>query len=96
MRTERLPGGQTPDGFGDFSPDLAVEIISPGDRLTDVEEKVQLYIGHGTQLVWVVNPKLQRATVYRPDGSARVLQGQDSLDGEDVLPGFACPLADIV
>ena len=96
VRTERLPGGITPDGFGDFSPDLAVEVISPGDRLTEIEEKVQLYLSHGTHLVWVINPKLQRATVYRPDGSARVLQAQDSLDGENVLPGFACPLADIV
>ncbi len=92
----RLPNGQAPDGFGEFAPDLAVEIISPNDRLTEIEAKVQLYLSHGARLVWVINPKLQRATVYRPDGSARVLQAGDSLDGEDVLPGFACALAEIL
>ena len=96
VRTERLPGGQAPDGFGEFAPDLAVEIVSPGDGLTEIEQKVQLYLNHGTKLVWVINPKLVRATIYRPDGSARVLQAQDSLDGEDVLPGFMCRLADVL
>lgn len=96
VRTDRLPGGRAPDGFGEFAPDLAVEIISPGDGLTEIEQKVQLYLDHGTQRVWVVNPKLERATLYRPDGSARVLQAADALDGEDVLPGFTCRLADLM
>jgi Uma2 family endonuclease len=96
VRTERLPGGRAPDGFGEFAPDLAVEIISPGDGLTEVEQKVQLYLSHGTKLVWVINPMLVRATIYRPDGSARVLQAQDSLEGEDVLPGFICRLTDVL
>ncbi len=96
VRAEQLPGGVAPEGFGEFAPDLAVEIISPGDNITDIERKVQLYLSHGARLVWVINPRLARATVYRPDGSARVLQAQDALDGETVLPGFTCRLADLL
>jgi len=96
VRAERLPGGVAPEGFGEFAPDLAVEIISPGDNITDIERKVQLYLSHGAGLVWVINPRLARATIYRPDGSARVLQAQDALDGETVLPGFTCRLTDLL
>jgi len=96
VSTERLPGGKSPKGYADFAPDLAVEIISPNDRLTDIEEKVQLYLSHGTRRVWVINPNLRSATIYHPDRTARLLRADDALDGEDVLPGFTCRLADIV
>jgi len=96
VRLDRLPGGQDPEGYADFAPDLAVEIVSPNDRLTEIEEKVQLYLRHGTRLVWVINPRLRSATVYHPDGAARLLRADDALNGEDVLPGFTCPLAGIM
>jgi len=53
---------------------------------------VQDWLSHGAQLVWVVEPKTRTVTVYRPDGTANVLQAMDILDGEDVLPGFQFPL----
>jgi len=96
VRLERLPGGQDPEGYADFAPDLAVEVVSPNDRQIDIEEKVHLYLQHGTRLVWVVHPRLRSATVYHPDGTARILYAGDLLGGEDVLPGFACRLADLV
>ncbi|BCX03565.1 MAG: hypothetical protein KatS3mg053_1503 [Candidatus Roseilinea sp.] len=96
VRTERLPGGESPEGFGQFAPDLAVEIISPSDSMTTIEDKVELYLKHGAQLVWVINPKLRRATIYRADGSVSVVRGDGMLSGEAVLPGFACALADIL
>jgi Uma2 family endonuclease len=96
VRTEQLPGGRSPIGFGEFAPDLAVEIVSPGDQALDIEDKVQLYLQHGTRRVWVINPRRRIATVYAPDGTARVLQSDQLLDGEDVLPGFTCPLSDIL
>jgi Uma2 family endonuclease len=95
VRAERLPGGKAPEGFAMFAPDLAVEIVSPGDQIMDIEHKVQLYLSNGTQLVWVLNPRLKRTTVYRPDGAARVLQARDALDGEGVLPGFRCLLGEV-
>jgi Uma2 family endonuclease len=96
VRTENLPDGKSPVGFGQLAPDLAVEIVSPSDNLNDVEEKVDLYLQNGTQLVWVINPKLGRATVYRADGSINLVRSDGNLSGEGVLPGFACPLVAIL
>lgn len=75
------------------APDLAVEVVSPNDRADEVQDKVQDWLSHGTQLVWVVEPKTRTVTVYRPDGTANVLQADGTLDGEDVLPGFRFPLS---
>jgi Uma2 family endonuclease len=96
VRTEQLPAGRSPKGYGNFAPDLAVEIISPTDRLSDVAEKVELYFAHGTRLVWALDPVRRRATVYHPDDTARLLRPDEALDGEDVLPGFTCRLSDIL
>lgn len=70
------------------APDLAVEVVSPGDRAADVQDKVQDWLNHGTKLVWVVEPKTQTVTVFRIDGSAAVKKIDDVLDGEDLIPGF--------
>ncbi len=95
VRAERLPGGQVPETFGQFAPDLAVEIISPHDSPALTEAKVRLYLEHGAQLVWVINPRLKQALVYRADGSMSVIESDGALDGEAVLPGFACRLTDL-
>ena len=92
VRTERLPGGEVPETFGQFAPDLAVEIISPHDSPALTEAKVQLYLEHGAQLVWVINPRLKQALVHRADGSVGVVESDSALDGEAVLPGFICRL----
>ncbi len=92
VRAERLPGGQVPEAFGQFAPDLAVEIISPHDSPALTEAKVRLYLEHGAQLVWVINPRLKQALVYRADGSTSVIESDGALGGEAVLPGFICRL----
>jgi Uma2 family endonuclease len=74
------------------SPDLTVEIVSFDDTASEIQDKIQDWLTHGTQLVWVVDPKTRTLTVYRPDGTANVLKAKDTLNGEDVLPGFAFPL----
>lgn len=95
VREERLPPPEERGGFLPLAPDLAVEVISPWDRSAEVHEKVLEYLAAGTRLVWVVHPRGRTVTVYRPDGSARVLREGDELDGEDVLPGFRLPVAAI-
>ncbi|MBX2998377.1 MAG: Uma2 family endonuclease [Caldilineaceae bacterium] len=87
----RLAKGLTSKYFPG-APDLAVEVVSPNDTLSEVQDKIQDWLNHGTRLVWVVDPKTRTVTVYRPDGTANVLKAKDTLDGEDVLPGFAFPL----
>lgn len=91
VRRERVKG-KLGGKYFPGAPDLAVEVVSPNDRADEVQDKVQDWLSHGTQLVWVVEPKSRTVTVYRPDGTANVLQAAGTLDGEDVLPGFRFPL----
>lgn len=93
VKTERIGVQGLPFGFYPGQPDLAVEIVSPNDRAGDVQDKIQDWLTHGTLLVWVVEPKTQTVTVYRPDGSAQVLLSEDKLSGEDVMPGFEFDIA---
>lgn len=91
VRKERLPAPE-PAGFPDFAPDLAVEILSPGDRPGELLSKVADWLTAGTRLVWVIDPERRIARVFRADGSeASIPQGQ-ALDGEDVIPGFVLEL----
>jgi Uma2 family endonuclease len=69
-------------------PDLAVEVVSPHDRLSDVHAKVADYLVAGTRVVWVVDPSDERVTVYRKLLEPCVLGANDELTAEDVLPGF--------
>ena len=92
---KRLPHPE-PVGFPDLAPDLVVEVLSPGDRPGEVLAKVADWLTAGTRLVWVVDPERRLARVYRHDGSETIVPADGALDGEDVLPGFVCPLAPIL
>ena len=83
--TDYLPG----------SPDLAVEVISPNDRLTRVAEKVAEWLEHGAKLVFVVNPRRRVVDVHRPGQGAQTLGLNDVLDGEDVVPGLSMAVRDL-
>jgi len=91
----RLPSGRDPDDYADFPPDLAVEILSPHDRARELNDKVAEYFEFGVQLMWVIDPKRQTVTVYRSWTEARTLRPDETLDGGDVLPGFACRVGEI-
>ncbi len=71
-------------------------MLSPDDRPGEVLAKVADWLAAGTKIVWVIDPERREARVYRLDGSLSVLSSDDSLDGEDVLPGFTCPLKDVL
>jgi Uma2 family endonuclease len=92
---ERLPDPDLP-GYPALAPDLVVEVSSPGDRPGETLTKVGEWLTAGTRLVWVVDPARRLARVYRANGSEAVLVESESLDGEDVVPGFSCPLAAIL
>jgi Uma2 family endonuclease len=95
IRADRVPPDEELDGFFHGAPDIAVEVVSPSDRMSDVSAKVDEYILAGTPLVWIVEPRRRAVTIYRPDGSIRVLREDDELDGGEVLPGFRLKVADI-
>ncbi|MFN0146186.1 MAG: Uma2 family endonuclease [Dehalococcoidia bacterium] len=92
---ERLLGMSLDDPLAHVAPDLAIEVISPTDRGSDIEEKVQAYFDAGVRLVWVVYPKTRSVNVYRADGSAFRLVGDSTLSGEDIVPGFTIELSDL-
>jgi Uma2 family endonuclease len=92
----RFPDEREPLGFPALAPDLAVEVLSPGDRYGDVLEKVGEYLDNGTRLVWVIDPGKRTAVVYRSLTDVRVIGEADMLEGQDVVPGFACPLKDVL
>lgn len=95
LKKDRIPVTGRPAKFFVGPPDLAVETMSPGDTVYEVDQKVREWLAAGTQLVWIINPKQQTVTVHRPDNSAKVLSSGDPLDGEDVVPGFQIPVADL-
>jgi Uma2 family endonuclease len=95
LRADRVPGGTIPPGHLPGAPDLAVEVLAPTDRTLDVEDRVDDYLGAGSRLVWVVNPKHGRVTVHPLDAPARVLGPDDRLDGGEVVPGFACRVREL-
>ena len=82
-------------GYAALAPDLLAEILSPDDAPAEVLAKVADWLAAGTRLVWLVDPQRLEVRVYRRDGSLSVLRENDSLDGEDVLPGFGCPLMQV-
>ena len=83
------------DSFVPMAPDLAVEVLSPSDRMADALAKVAMYLQAGTQLVWLVNPTTRKVMVFRSEMDLVTLGESDTLDGGDVLPGFSVPVAEI-
>lgn len=80
-------------GFAEMAPDLAVEVLSPDDSERQVLDKVGEFLAAGVRLVWVIDPEQQTAAAYRSLTVVRHVDVAGSLDGEDVLPDFSCPLA---
>jgi len=94
---ERLQGiAVLPSGYLEGAPDLAVEVLSPGNTVEEIDDKLTEYFENGSRLVWVINPTQHYVLVYRsaqePD---RLLKEKDSLDGEEVIPGFTLAIADL-
>lgn len=92
-RMDRLPGGQLAEGHGRFVPDLVAEVISPNDPVSKLERKIADFLAVGVRLIWIIDPPTQSVRVIRPDGTGQRLTIRDTLDGEDVLPGFRCEVA---
>ncbi len=81
--------------FIDGPPDLAIEIFSPSNRPYQIRTKVADYLAAGCRLVWVVDPERRRVTTYRTLLAPRVLGPDDTLEGDDVLPGWSIPVESI-
>jgi Uma2 family endonuclease len=83
------------DGFIEVVPDLVAEVISPNDNAEDVEIKIEDWLAAGVKVVWEVYPGTGVVRAHRPDNTITLFRGADTLIAPDVLPGFACPVADL-
>jgi Uma2 family endonuclease len=95
VRQERIDAIGPIRSYFPGAPDLAVEVVSPGDTVGEVEGKVAEWLETGTRLVWVVSPKLRTVTSYRSLTQVSTLTEKDMLEGCDVVPGFKIALAEI-
>ncbi len=93
---ERLSQDELPTGFLELAPDLVVEVVSPSESTREVNEKAKAWLRAGTHRVWIINPANRSASVFRSPGDVHTLSEEDSFDGEDVVPGFACPLRELL
>jgi Uma2 family endonuclease len=93
VRLERLAAEA--EGFVPIPPDLAVEVLSPSDRMAEALSKVTMYLQAGVHLVWLVDPDSRTVTVFPPDVAPHTLREGDTLDGGEVLPGFSVTVAEI-
>ncbi|MBW4663184.1 MAG: Uma2 family endonuclease [Chroococcus sp. CMT-3BRIN-NPC107] len=95
---DRLPKGwdEGEDRFLDLAPDLAIEIRSKTDSLSQLQAKMQEYIANGVKLAWLIDRQNQQAFVYRSDLSITQYPATAILSGEDVVPGFTLPLKSLL
>jgi Uma2 family endonuclease len=95
VSTGRLPQGERPKGYFPGAPDLAVEVVSPGDTNAEVQEKVEDYLKAGTRLVWEVNPRRRTVIIHRPECAPVLLVETDRLTEDVVVPQFSCLIVEI-
>jgi Uma2 family endonuclease len=93
VRTERLPQKRT--GFPELAPDLAVEIVSPGNTTAELARKIGIYLEAGVRAVWVVYPNERQVVVHRPEGPPQVFTDGDQIDGGEVMPELSLPVTEI-
>lgn len=89
----RCPEGRVPkENVPKIAPDLAIEVLSPGNTAKEMARKRREYFHAGCRLVWIIDPDKRTAAVYTNPKSKTMLKETDLLNGGDVLPGFELPL----
>lgn len=95
VRSDRLPKQGIGPGFLKLAPDLAVEVLSPSESASELEEKLDDYRACGTPLIWVVDPVRRTVMIVASDSPVRWLREADTLDAGEVIAGFVCGVAEI-
>ena len=93
---KRLQGlTRLPKGYFQGSPDLAVEILSPNNTVEEIHPKIVEYFENDTRLVWGIHPDEKYVLVYHSPQPDQLLRLTDTLDGEEIVPGFSMPLSEL-
>lgn len=94
VSAERLP--KTAAAIPTLAPDLAVEVLSESNTVAEMDQKLREYFASGTRLAWIIDPATRSVAVFRAAGSpVRVLAEGETLDGQDVVPGFSMPVEEL-
>ncbi len=93
---DRLPADETPYGFTDIPPNLAVEIVGKGQGWNKMLEKAGEYLRMGVDLVWIIDPKKRRVCILRSEQEPETLDESGVLADPHVLPRFRCRIADLL
>ncbi len=95
IRRERVPSRDTRE-FLNGPPDVAAEVLSPGDRPSEIRERIDEYLGHGVALVLVIDPEKRTVTTHRAStGPTTLSVDDDVMDLSDVIPHFRCTVRQI-
>lgn len=94
IKFDRMPATEAPAGYCVVVPNLVVEVVSPNDVAEEVDNKVTEYLEAGVECVWVVQPTSRRVLVYYLDHGV-ILNENDELTGDPVIPGFRCSLKEL-
>jgi len=84
----------SPEGYHAGPPDLAIEVISPGDRKGRIERKLSLWLQSGVRSVWHVNPQRRTVEIIRSTGERQLFHETDELV-DDTIPGFRIQVSEI-
>jgi Uma2 family endonuclease len=96
VRYGRFPGGVLPKGWAKLPPDLVVEVVSPNETAYELDDKLEDYQSVSVPLIWVINPKARTVRIHRHDGTVSYLHEGEDLTGDDIIPGFRCPVREIL
>lgn len=92
---ERMAPGDAVPGYAEIVPDLAIEVASPSQTVTEVNDKARMWIDAGVRLVWIIWPRWGTVEILRPGEDVIELSGDQAVDGGDILPGFLTTVTEI-
>jgi Uma2 family endonuclease len=92
---ERYAQLSNPGGYLDVAPELVVEVLSPDDTVIGMMQKLRDYFSIGVHLIWLIDPEAHTVFAYRSLTDVREFTAADTLPGDEVLPGFAVPVASL-
>lgn len=95
MSHERMRGAPPASGYSEIIPDLVVEVVAGDYRASAVDSKTRMWLDAGVRMVLVAYIESREIVAHHDDGTVRRFGPGDTLTCEPVLPGFACPIADI-
>lgn len=95
LRASQRPESRGVAGHLYGPPDLAIEVLSPGQSSGEFADKLTFYLLHGVRLVWVFDPEQETVRTFAPGQDPRLLSGEDVLDGGAVLPGFTLSIGEL-